>query len=454
MPFGARGVKRLAYARFAVKFAAPKQGSVMPQDFAKTVFNRVTRDAGTNGGLDKDAQQAEPGNFLRHIAALSGSKLADGLIDPKLVLSWLLTHLGAGSFWVGLLVPVRESGALLPQLFTTPYIAASPYRKWFWAGGSAVQGVCAGGIAVAGLMLQGAVAGAVIVTLLGVLALARSVCSASYKDVLGKTVGKSRRGTATGFASSAAAVGVIGFALVLLLDLGDRAVIVIAALLLAAAFWLIAAAVMAGLKEPRSQPEDASGIGLRQFRLLRTDPQLLRFIAVRSLLVGTALAPPYFLLLRPDSALNQLGALVLASATAALVSSYVWGRLSDQSSRKVLMYAGIAGGAVLSAVVALTQIGWITVPGVIPVALFGLMIAYQGVRIGRSTHLVDMADEGDRAPYTALSNTIVGLVLLVAGGLFAAVGAASVPLVIALFAVMCWGAAGLAAGLKEVQADA
>ena len=192
----------------------------MPQDFAKTVFNRVTRDAGTSGGLDKDAQQAEPGNFLRHIAALSGSKLADGLIDPKLVLSWLLTHLGAGSFWVGLLVPVRESGALLPQLFTTPYIAASPYRKWFWAGGSAVQGVCAGGIAVAGLTLQGAVAGAVIVTLLGVLALARSVCSASYKDVLGKTVGKSRRGTATGFASSVAAVGVIAFALVLLLDLG------------------------------------------------------------------------------------------------------------------------------------------------------------------------------------------------------------------------------------------
>jgi hypothetical protein len=59
MPFGARGVKRLAYARFAVKFAAPKQGSVMPQDFAKTVFNRVTRDAGTSGGLDKDAQQAD-----------------------------------------------------------------------------------------------------------------------------------------------------------------------------------------------------------------------------------------------------------------------------------------------------------------------------------------------------------------------------------------------------------
>ena len=425
----------------------------MPQDLTETLFERLVDDPDRAGGLEPAAQEVEPGSFLRHVAALSGSKIADGLIDPKLVLSWLLTHLGAGPLWVGLLVPVRESGALLPQLFTTPYITAAPIRKWFWAGGSAVQGLCAGAIAVAGLTLDGAVAGVVIVTLLGILALARSVCSASYKDVLGKTVGKSRRGTATGFASSAAAAGVIVFALVLLLDLGDRFTVVTAALLLAAAFWLIAGAVMATMQEVRSDPEHVDGIGLRQFRLLREDPQLARFIVVRSLLVGTALAPPYFLLLQPDTALNQLGALVLASSVASLVSSYVWGRLSDRSSRRVLMYSGIAGGAVLSLVVMLALTGLIGVAGVIPAALFGLMIAYQGVRLGRSTHLVDMAGPDDRAPYTALSNTIVGVVLIVAGGLFAAVGEASVPLVIGLFAVMCWAAAALAAGLREVQAD-
>ncbi|MCF7697945.1 MFS transporter [Loktanella sp. M215] len=417
------------------------------------LFRRVVDDPDSDGGLPEAARAVEPGSFLRHVAALSASKIADGLIDPKLVLSWLLTHVGAGPFWVGLLVPVRESGALLPQLLTTPWITAAPVRKWFWAGGSAVQGICAGAIALAGLTLSGATAGAVIVALLSVLALARSVCSASYKDVLGKTVGKSRRGTATGFASSAAAALVIVFALVLLSGLAERFVVVTAALLLAAAFWLIAAAVMATLAEVRSDAGEVAGVGWGQFRLLRDDPQLARFIVVRSLLVGTALAPPYFLLLRPDTALNQLGALVLASAVASLVSAYVWGRLSDRSSRRVLMYAGLAGGAVLSLVVALALTGWVTVTGVIPVALFGLMIAYQGVRLGRSTHLVDMAEGDDRAPYTALSNTIVGLVLIVAGGLFAAVGEVSVPLVIALFAVMCWAAAALAVGLDEVQSD-
>ena len=423
----------------------------MTRDFTETAFDAVTADSDGDSGLPDKARAAEPGSFFRHVISLSASKIADGLIDPKLVLSWLLTHLGAGAFWVGLLVPVRESGALLPQLFTTPVITRARVRKWFWAGGAFMQGVAAAGIAVAGLTLQGQAAGVVIVALLGVLALARSVCSASYKDILGKTVGKSRRGTATGFASSTAAVGVIAFAVILMTGIGDRYVLVIGAISLAAALWMMGAAVFVTLREVPSDGEGQAGIGLAQFKLLRSDPQLTRFIIVRSLLVGTALAPPYLVMLQPDSTFGQLGALVLASAIAALLSSYVWGRLSDRSSRRVLQLAGLAGGVVLALVVVLDLIGVSTVTGVIPVMLFGLMIAYQGVRQGRSTHLVDMAGADDRASYTALSNTVVGLVLLGAGGVFAGLAAFSVPLVIGLFAAMCFCAAVIATGLQEVQ---
>ncbi|MFG5380756.1 MFS transporter [Yoonia sp. R2-816] len=414
------------------------------------IFDIVTDDTGADPDLPHPAQEAEPGSFLRHVASLSASKIADGLIDPKLVLSWLLTHLGAGAFWTGLLVPVREAGALLPQLFTTPFITRARIRKWFWAGGAFVQGISAAGIAIAALTLEGWLAGAVIVGLLAVLALARSVCSASYKDILGKTVGKSRRGTATGFASSAAALGVIVFAIVLMSGIGDRYVLVEGAILLAAGLWVLAALVFATMDEAPSD-ENAAANGLAQFSLLRDRPQLARFIIVRSLLVGTALAPPYLVMLQPDGAFGQLGALVLASAVASLLSSYVWGRLSDRSSRRVLQLAGLAGGAVLAAMVVLALTGIATVTGVIPVVLFGLMIAYHGVRQGRSTHLVDMAGPEDRASYTALSNTIVGLVLLVAGAGFAAIAAFSVPLVIGLFAAMCFGAAIIATGLDEVQ---
>ncbi len=421
----------------------------MNQTTTEQIFDAVTGDSDTAKGLSDDAVAAEPGNFLRHVLSLSASKLADGLIDPKLVLSWLLTHLGAGAFWVGLLVPVREAGALLPQLLTTPRITRCAIRKWFWAGGAFVQGLMAAGIVGAGLTLEGTAAGATIVALLAVLALARSVCSASYKDILGKTVATSRRGTATGFASSAAALGVILFAVILLSGFGDRYALVIAAIGLAACFWVGAAAVFATMKEVPHTGEQTDAVA--QFALLRDRPQLARFIIVRSLLVGTALAPPYLVMLQPDGAFGQLGALVLASSVAALLSSYVWGRLSDRSSRRVLQLAGLAGGAVLALVVLLDLAGFTGTIGVLPVMLFGLMIAYQGVRQGRSTHLVDMAGADDRAAYTALSNTIVGLVLLAGGAAFAGLAALSVPLVIGLFAAMCFCAAMIATGLDEVQ---
>jgi hypothetical protein len=80
-----------------------------------------------------------------------------------------------------------------------------------------------------------------------------------------------------------------------------------------------------------------------------------------------------------------------------------------------------------------------------------MMIAYQGVRLGRATHIVDMADEDTRAAYTALSNTIIG-VLLVGGGIFGALAARfGEGVVLVCFALMCVAAAVAARGLEEVQ---
>ncbi|SEW22927.1 hypothetical protein SAMN04488515_1727 [Cognatiyoonia koreensis] len=416
---------------------------------ADAVFEGLTETPDQAKGLSDKAIKAEPLNFIRHILSLSGSKIADGLIDPKLVLSWLLTHLGAGAFWTGLLVPVRESLALLPQIFTAPRIARMHRRKWAWAGGVAVQGICAAGIAVAGLTLSGRTAGIVVVALLAVLALARSVCSASYKDVLGKTVATARRGTATGTASSVASAGVILFALLLITGWVDRYVLVIGAIFCAALFWIMASAIFATLVE-EDNPAEPDG-SAAQFALLREYPQLTRFIIVRSLLVGTALAPPYLVMLQGQGALGALGVMVLASSAASFLSSYVWGRLSDRSSRVVLQLSGLAGGAILSAVALVGLLDWANTPFLVPALLFGLMISYHGVRQGRSTHLVDMAPEDQRAAFTAVSNTLVGLALIAAGAAFASLATINVPLVIGVFAVMCLGGAGLARGLDEVQ---
>ena len=223
--------------------------------------------------------------------------------------------------------------------------------------------------------------------------------------------------------------------------------------------WLVASLNFTGLKEEPGASEGgkaAISAAFENLSLLKTEPQLRRFILVRGLLTGTALAPPFMIAAGAGEGADGyggLGFLLLASAFASLVSGTVWGVLSDRSSRMVLILSAVSGAIALALTVGLSLSGYLSVPFVLPVVLFGLMIAYQGVRLGRSTHLVDMAHEETRAAYTALSNTVIGVLLLLGSG-FSALAALTGPVsVIGVMAVMCALAGFFALGLDEVQAD-
>jgi hypothetical protein len=406
--------------------------------------------------IPESACQQEPGNFFRHVGALALTKSADGLIDPKLVLSWLMTSLGAPVALIGLLVPVREAGALLPQLVTAAYLRKLPRRKWAWAAGSAVQGLAAAAIGLVAISLTGAAAGWAIILALAILALARSICSVCYKDVLGKTIDRSRRGTATGLAGSIASVTVIVYALALSFELVDRMLLVTGGLFLAGAAWLVSALLFATLTE-RAGATGGGKSALKEawanFAYLREDPQLPRFILTRGLLTATALAPPFMIAVGSEAGegYDKLGFLVLASALASLLSSFVWGRLSDRSSRKVLICSALVAALILTITSWLAFAGSLSGGYLLPVLLFGLMIAYQGVRLGRATHLVDMADADTRAAYTALSNTVIGILLLAGGGFSLIANWFGGEMVLAIMAGMSGLAILVAWGLDEVQ---
>lgn len=431
------------------------------QRFEHAVFHRLAGGVDDDGSVDRDggltdvAASREAASFTRHAGSLGATKLADGLLDPKLVLSWLLSSAGASSVLTGLLVPIREAGSLLPQLVMAPRIHAMGRRKLAWSAGSVVQGVACAGIAAAGIGLEGNAAGIVICVLLALLAVGRAVCSVSHKDVLRKTIGTSRRGASTGFASSTASVGVVVFALLLMLDTPSRYVVVIAALIIASALWLLAAGLFASIGE-ESTPTEVTATAVSQLALLREVPQLRRFIAVRGLLTATALAPPYLVLLAAgggEDAVSQLGSLVLASAVASLVSSYVWGRLSDRSSRAVLQVSGVVGAVALALAVVLDAWGLSDTWWAVPLTVFGVMLAYHGVRQGRSIYLVDMAPEDEVAAYTAVANTVIG-VLLIGSGLFGALASlAGAQVTVGLFAAMSLSAAVVAVGLREVESS-
>ena len=398
-------------------------------------------------------------NRAVHHTALALTKTADGLIDPKLVLAWLMNAIGAPGFLVGLLVPVREAGALLPQLLLARRIERSRRRKYYWVAGSALQGVSALGIAAAATWLSGAMAGWVILLCLAVLACARSACSASYKDVLARTVKKGQRGKISGAAGTVAAIAVFTFAILLgtkILPLTPSAIA--AAIAFAGALWLIGALVFAALDEPEDDSGSGTNRSIRELFLpLREDSELQTYIATRALLISTALAPPFLVMMGnlDGGGLGNLGVLMIASSIAAIVSSYLWGALSDRSSRQTLMAAGAASAVTLSCAAIAGFVGMGTLGGwLVPAFIFTAQLAYHGARAGRKTHLTDM-DTRDRKPvYTALSNTVIGTMLL-AGGLFGVLSDATGPhVVLAILASLSAAAVFAAHRLSEVQADA
>ena len=397
-------------------------------------------------------EEHEAANGLRHIAALSMTKLADGLLDPKLVLAWLLNALGVPAGFVSALVPIREAGALLPQVFLAGLLDRMRARRWMWAAGAFVEGLAAGAIALAAFTLEGAAAGWVCVAALALFAVARAAASVSYKEVLGKTIGQSRRGAVTGFAGSLASAGVVVFAGLLVTGRIEGTGALAGAVGLAALLFVSAAVVFSTLQEAPSTPGEAAS-GLALFRTFREDRNFTRFVVARGFLTATALSPPYVVLLTGDAeggALHQLGALVIASAAAAFVSSWIWGRFADRSSRLVLVAAGLIGAMAMGLAVAVAGFGLAPAYG-LPGALFVLMVAHHGVRGGRSTYLVDIAPEEARAGYAAASNTAIGGLLLVSGLFGGALSFLGPAAALAGFAGLAVLGAGVALGLEEAE---
>lgn len=407
----------------------------------------------TLSGAESD-QPIERRNFFLHAICLTLTKVADGLIDPKIVLSWLVTALGAPAAFVGFLVPIREAGALLPQLMIAPFVRNAAIRKTFWALGSMGQGVSVIGIGLVAFSMEGAAAGWAILGLLVVFSVCRAICSTSHKDVLGKTVKKTTRGAAMGIAASAAAVAVLAFGALLALGIIPRDVTAIAVVILCAgAVWFAAGALFLKVEEDESDIDESADLfSLKALaEPLRNDTQLRIFIAARALLVPTALAPPFLIAMAAGEKgeTSALGPFILASALASILSGYVWGRLSDRSSRWTFIIAGGLSAAVL-AVAAFVALGspslWLVVG-----LLFVAQIGYEGVRSARKVHLVDMADEDRRAVYTALSNTIIGVVLLAGGVLGVIAQVAGIGAALAVSAALVAAGVAVAFGLDEVQ---
>jgi len=410
--------------------------------------------------ITEEACREVPRNFFLILGSNVLTKLGDLLVSPKTVLAWMLSAIGAPAL-VAWLVPIRESGSMIPQMVIGAWVRQKPVRKWFWTLGSFGQAVSVGGMAASVWFMEGYAAGAGVIAALIVFSLARGFCSVSMKDVQGKCIPKKRRGRLSGLASTIGGTVTVLLTVVLFWDQGDPGLLFYTLLLLlAAGLWIIAGLLFSAVDEFAGET-GGGGSALRQavksLTLLRDDPPFRHFVITRALLLCSALAAPYFVVLAQGANDSGwlLGIFLLASSLASSVSASIWGWMADDSSRKVMIRGAlIASGACLTVGLVAWQfgesewIGWFY-----PAGFFVLSIAHAGVRLGRKTYLVDMAGGNKRTDYTSVSNTVIGVLLLTVGGLTALVSMISEVAVILTLGLMGLAGAMSAVRLKDVTND-
>lgn len=343
------------------------------------------------------------------------------------VLPWLLASLGAPVGLVGLLVPIRESGSLLPQAILAPLIQKQPMRKLVWVAGAGVQAAAAAAMALVAATMTGTAAGMLILVALAVFALGRSLSSIAAKDVMARTIPKGQRGQINGISMLASGVVAVTIGLGIRM-LGDEAVngTVLAWLLFGAALaWVAGAAVYVGIREPAGKPApvDDSGWLRHAWQMLVQDAPFRKFVIMRTLLLVSALSPPFLVALAAAGGvgLSGLGPFVIAQGLARMIGGSYFGRLADRSSRKLMAAGALVASLLIIAVLVLGRLP--ALEGSVWLysgAFFLLALIHTGVRVGRKTYIIDMADPDQVTDYVAVSNTVMGFLLLVTGAVNAA----------------------------------
>ncbi|MBB0969313.1 MFS transporter, partial [Dietzia aerolata] len=159
-------------------------------------------------------------------------------------------------------------------------------------------------------------------------------------------------------------------------------------------------------------------------------------------------------------ALTGLGGFILASGLASLIGGRIFGRMADRSSRLLMARAAAAASLVALALVVVV----LAIPGfdggsaagkiVFVGSYFLLTLLHSGVRVGRKTYVVDVAEGDTRTAYVAVGNTSMGIILLVVGGISSALAVLGVQWALVFLAVLGLVGAASALSMPDVSRGA
>ncbi len=400
---------------------------------------------------------AYPVNARLNVLNGAAGKLAEQLCSAKLILPWVMSALGATPALIGLLAPIRQAGALVPQLAISGQLRQFPIRKWFWVASALVQILALGSMIGAVWLLKPEAAVVVILLLSVPYSMSRGVGSISFQDVVGKTLPKGRRGKVLAARGAIGGLLTLGAGLLIGQLKGNRSDLAAAIILIgiSMALWALAAIAFAAIRE---QPGATAGgrNPLKEtrfgFQLMKSRQWFRRFIVVRGLLLTVEMGLPFYVLYAHQLFGDQsqmLGLLVVVAGLSQTISAPFWGRFADTASDRVMTMGGLMAAGAAAMAIAIAHFA--PNPYLFGSAILLLGVAESGVLLGRKTYLVDTADPDERPTYVAFSNSLMGLIALCFGvfGWVAAIAGIDWVLVIMGLAALTGGL--LALGLSPLS---
>jgi MFS family permease len=330
---------------------------------------------------------------------------------------------------IGLVSTVFNGGWLLPQLVFARMIHDKPRKKPYLLVGI-VGRLMFWVIALAlwmGLAGYPAAMLTLFFTCLGLFAVADSMASVSWFDILARAVPMSRRGRLIGTAQIVGGVAGIGVGALVTLILDQHPFATNYALLFTLAGIAFIPATLALLLIREPPPEEIAsqkdaGEMRGWLRILASDVNFRRLIACR-LLVGLMGLAGSFYVVHASDVLHLpervVGTFVIAQTIGSIVASALLGAASERWGPRVAARLGSAAAAMapLFALAAhLAGGGWLAQAYPFVFVMWG--VVYSSWMLGFTNYMLEIAPDGLRPAYVGLGNTIMGALTLapIAGG--------------------------------------
>ncbi len=365
-------------------------------------------------------------NFILHVTNGVLIALSETMTDISLITTALVSQLTTSSVLIGLLAPMRDTGWFLPQLFISNLVERVPRKIVFYQVATVFR--VAGWMALVACLLLIEDRATLLWAFFGctaVIALSGGMGGISYLTVTAKVIPSGQRGLLFGlreFIGGGLSIFIGGLsAFILSGNIGGLhlsfpknfgVLFAVSTVFFTAgciAFSLLAEAPDAVPARRTSLTEQLA----RAAHAIKTDGLFRRFIFTRIALLFARTGMPFITVFAKRSmAISDafIGTMVSITLGSALFAGLVWGRLNDRrGSRPVLITSCLLGVAQCGLGVALLPTHSVAL---LVAALVLGGVSGAGFNVSLVPLLLDVVPADQRPLYIGLSNTLLGVVML------------------------------------------